>query len=28
MNFEYAENRRLNLELEKEYGKNVWTAHL
>ncbi|TNV76101.1 hypothetical protein FGO68_gene7720 [Halteria grandinella] len=28
INFQYAENRRMNLELEKEYGKQVWTAHI
>lgn len=28
INFHYAENRRINLELEKEYGKQVWTAHI
>jgi len=27
VNFEYAESRRVNLELEKEYGKQVWNAH-
>ena len=28
INFQYAENQRMNLELEKEYGKQVWTAHI
>ena len=26
--FFYYDFRRMNLELEKEYGKQVWTAHL
>lgn len=28
VNYGYAENRRMNLELEREYGRTVWMGHL
>eukprot|EP00347_Sterkiella_histriomuscorum_P013859 403363093 len=28
INFQYAENRRMNLELEKIYGKEIWMTHI